>query len=132
MTTPATDLLSSKSEVESFAEWFVRSPLARAMIEDGQPYRIFLPIRSREHDGWDGVEITIACVSGVRAMQERDVLAPDGLGPDVLGPPERGNGYSANPPGPLKPGDFGVHSHPDTTRLMEPTPVAALWEKRRR
>jgi hypothetical protein len=35
---------------------------------------------------------------------------------------DRGNGYSSNPHGPLKPGDFGVHSHPDTAKLMRHRP----------
>ena len=46
----------------------------------------------------------------------------------IAGPPkapaaaERGNGYSSNPHGPLKPGDFGVHSHPETAKLPRNPP----------
>lgn len=103
--------------VESFAEWFVRSPLAKSMLEDGHPFKMFLPIKSRETDSWGGVEITIACVSESRVIEGRSELPS----------PERGNGYSSNPHGPLKPGDFGVHSHPDTAKLMaDPCPKTPL------
>jgi hypothetical protein len=30
----------------------------------------------------------------------------------------RGNGHTSNPRRPLKPGDYGVHSHPDTAKLL--------------
>ncbi len=49
---------------------------------------------------------------------QQDILAKLKL-KEALSILERGNGYSCNPLGPLKPGDFGVHSHPDTEKLMK-------------
>lgn len=107
---PRVDGLSDTSKIELFAEWFVRSPFAKSTLEGGQPFKIYLPIKRRENAGLGGVEITIACVRK-RVDPARYVLAS-----------ERGNGHSNNPAGPLQPGDFGVHSHPDTAKLMKVEP----------
>lgn len=106
---PLTDERITAFKVESFAESFLNSPLARAMFERGEPLKFFLPVHQDHNLEWQGVNITIAAVP-------RETLA---IGPTAhaLGP--RGNGHSGNPPGPLRPGDFGVHSHPDTETLVE-------------
>lgn len=105
---PEVEVIHPTTQLESFAEWFVRSPLAKSMIESGQPFKIVLPVKFRENEAWHGVEITIACVTEARGVT---------LGHPLAGP-DRGNGYSSNPHGPLKPGDYGVHSHPDTAQLL--------------
>lgn len=105
---PAVEVLNPTTQLESFAEWFVRCPLAKSMIEGGQPFKIFLPVKFRENEAWGGVEITIACVTEARGATLEHALP----GAD------RGNGYSSNPRGALKPGDYGVHSHPDTALLL--------------
>ncbi len=54
-------------------------------------------------------------------LLQQDILAKLKL-KEALEILERGNGYSSNPPGALKPGDFGVHSHPDTNKLLKDDP----------
>lgn len=99
--------------VRSFAESFLKSPLANAMLERGEPLKFFLPIRRSDCAEWGGVDITIAGVTKERiAREEREAHAPI----------QHGNGYSDNPHGPLKPGDYGVHSWPRTTELMKNGP----------
>lgn len=119
---PEVEVLNPTIQLESFAEWFVRSPLAKSMIEEGQPFKIFLPVKFRENEVWGGVEITIACVTHASGTTlDHAIPAPD-----------RGNGHSSNPHGPLQPGDFGVHSHPDTAKLRAESGTADRPAKRRR
>jgi hypothetical protein len=42
----------------------------------------------------------------------------------------RGNGHCDNPRGPLQPGDYGVHSHPDTAHLLPKDGPAELPTRR--
>lgn len=97
-------------DVEWFAEAYLRSPLAQTMFERGEPLKFFLPVQLIDCEEWGGVNITIAGVtrSQIARDHESDLVVP-----------ERGNGYSGNHAGPLVPGDFGVHSHPDTTKLLK-------------
>lgn len=119
---PEVEILNPTTQLESFAEWFVRSPLAKTMIEGGQPFKIFLPVNFRENEAWGGVEITIACVTAARGATLEHGVAP----------PDRGNGHSSNPHGPLEPGDFGVHSHPDTANLPVHSAATERPPKKRR
>ncbi|NGY06631.1 hypothetical protein [Solimonas terrae] len=95
--------------VELFAAMFLKSPIAKAVLARGEPLKFFLP-NSSSGDDWAGVNITIAGVTKDRLATQREL-------PVVA---DRGNGYSSNPAGQLKPGDFGVHSHPDTVNLLKP------------
>lgn len=101
--------------VELFAESFLKSPLAKAMLGRGEPLKFFLPIRRNDCAEWGGVDITIAGVTNEHIAKMQEATAA----------PDRGNGYSSNPHGPLKPGDFGVLSHPDTAKLMKNNPGRA-------
>ncbi|SEQ06481.1 hypothetical protein SAMN04488038_103241 [Solimonas aquatica] len=98
----------SAADATLFAESFLKSPMAKAMLERGEPLKFFLPIQLSEHAEWGGVDITIAGVRTEHVGSPREAPATD-----------RGNGYSSNPHGPLQPGDYGVHSHPDTAGLMK-------------
>lgn len=105
-------------DVELFAESYLKGSLAKAvlerkaMLERGEPLKFFLPFQRGDCAEWSGVDIMIAGVAKERTSRKQETFAVS----------DRGNGYSSNPPGPLKPGDFGVHSHPDTTKLLKEVP----------
>jgi hypothetical protein len=50
---PAADLLG---------ESFLRSPMAKIMLDKGEPLKFFLPIQRGDCPGWVGVDITISAV----------------------------------------------------------------------
>ncbi len=99
-------------DVKSFAESYLKGPLAKAVLERGEPLQFFLPIQRSDCAECSGVDITITGVVRERISRKQETFVES----------DRGNGYSSNPPGPLKPGDFGVHSHPDTTKLLKKGP----------
>jgi len=99
-------------DVELFAESYLKGSLAKAVLECGEPLKFLLPFQRGDCAEWSGVDITIAGVARERTFRKQETFAES----------DRGNGYSSNPPGPLKPGDFGVHSHPDTTKLLKKGP----------
>lgn len=117
-----TDERISAFKVQSFAESFLDSPLARAVFERGQPLRFFLPVMGEDNFEWKGVEITIA---GVPRRARAPATQPRTLS-------LRGNGHCDNPKGPLQPSDYGVHSHPDTGKLLKPDAPARRTIRRRR
>ena len=100
------------SNAALFAASFLRSPLAKIMVERHEPLTFFLPVLSTDCAEWCGVDITISGVTKEQFAKEKVFSAES----------DRGNGYSNNPHGALTPGDFGVHSHPDTTSLGKNDP----------
>ena len=101
----------SRVNLDLFAESFLKGPLAKEMLERGEPFRIFVPVQSSDCIDWGGVDITIAGVTKEQIAREQE-------DPARL----RGNGHSSNPYGRLNPGDYGVHSHPDTAKLVKNNP----------
>lgn len=101
----------TRAQIEAFrVEWFAKaylsSPWVQTMFDRGEPLSFFVPLTGVEDSDWDGVDITIAGVSKGHAHV------------DEMSHAIRGNGYSEQHGRPLRPGDFGVHSHPDTGTLL--------------
>ena len=108
----------SRAQIDAFrVEWFANaylgSPLAQTMFDLGEPLKFFVPMKGADGDDWGGVDITIAGVSKPQAQIERGRALRA----------SHGNGYSQSLGRPLRPGDFGVHSHPDTAGLLRKAPL---------
>jgi hypothetical protein len=96
-------------DVTLFAESFLKSPLASQMLARGEALKFFLPVRHSDCAKWGGVDITIAGVTKKWLVGDLKRSAEM----------HRGGGHSSSPYGLLKPGDYGVHSHPDTAKLVK-------------
>jgi hypothetical protein len=92
-----------------FAESFLKSPLAGQMLERGEAFKFFLPVQRSDCAKWGGVDITIAGVTKAWLIADLERSAKS----------HRGGGHSGSPYRLLKPGDYGVHSHPDTEKLAK-------------
>ena len=109
----------TRAEIDAFrVDWFAKayleSPLAQTRFDLGEPLEFFVPMTSADGSDWVGVDITIAGVSRSQAV----------AGSREKRRPLRGNGYSQQLGRPLRPGDFGVHSHPATGSLLPHKPAA--------
>ena len=99
-------------DAKLFAESFLKSPLAISMLERGEPLKFFVPVQRSDCAKWGGVDITIAGVTKAWIVGELERSAAS----------RPGGGHSSRRQGLLQPGDYGVHSHPHTSKLAKNSP----------
>jgi hypothetical protein len=102
-------------DAKLFAESFLKSPLAISMLERGEPLKFFVPVQRSDCAKWGGVDITIAGVTKAWIVGELEKSAAS----------RPGGGHASRRLGLLKPGDYGVHSHPHTAKLAKNGPGGA-------
>ena len=85
------------------------------MLKRGEALKFFLPVQRSDCAEWAGVDITIAGVTKEWLIGELERSAAS----------RRGGSRISSPHGLLEPGDYGVHSHPDTAKLMKNRPRGA-------
>ena len=68
------------------------------------------PHKANRADSDSESDVEVAVIDPTRERMAREQEAPLD--------PGRGNGHSSNPHGRLSPTDYGVHSHPCTTKLL--------------
>lgn len=96
-------------DVDSCDDSFIDMLLATIPLKNSQSLDLLVSIKRSNGAEWNGLDITLEDVSNTRSVLKQTLSITQ----------SRGNGYSSNPHGPLTPNDYGVHSHPDTSKLLK-------------